>query len=198
MGLMPNMDNPIQKRAGCEHNRTGLPLPAIFAYNATDPSIVLAQQVCHSAFHNIQPRCLGKQVLYGLTVQHTVRLRTWPLYGWPLGAIKQFEMNTGTVCRMTHKPIQCINFPHQMALAYAPNRRVAGHGTNRVSVMRQQERSGPTSGGCGGCLAPGVTTANHNHIVRPYHNHACTMPLFANTELPKNGIQQFLNPYMSC
>ncbi|MNL71071.1 hypothetical protein D3C87_1961660 [compost metagenome] len=52
-----------------------------------------------------------------------------------------------------------------MALAQAPNRRIAGHNTNLVFLMRDQQRSCAHTRGDSGGFRAGVPAANHDDII---------------------------------
>ena len=73
-------------------------------------------------------------------------------------------MNASRIRRAAHQPIQRIDLAHQVALADAADRRVAGHLADRLDAMGQQQRPRSDARGRRGCLAPGMSAADHHHI----------------------------------
>lgn len=61
--------------------------------------------------------------------------------GRPLSTVQEPKLNPGPIGRLTHNPIQRINFAHQMALAQSANRRIARHHANSIFSERYQRCS---------------------------------------------------------
>jgi hypothetical protein len=51
-----------------------------------------------------------------------------------------------------------------MALAQSADRRIAGHGTNRVEAMGYERRPAAHPRGRGRCLTAGVTASDHDNV----------------------------------
>ena len=73
-----------------------------------------------------------------------------------------------------HQPIQRINLAHKVALADPADRRIAGHLTDRLDAVRQQQGLCPDARGGRGRFAPGMTAA-HNHDIEAFNRHCHTL-----------------------
>jgi hypothetical protein len=87
-----------------------------------------------------------KLCLHRLAVKPAVDLRPRALDGGALASVQQTKLDAGTVSHAAHHAVQGINFPDQVALSKPANRRVAGHGTNRLSPQGHKCGPGAHSG----------------------------------------------------
>ncbi|GBR24026.1 hypothetical protein AA0488_0285 [Kozakia baliensis NRIC 0488] len=72
------------------------------------------------------------------TIERAVGLRTGTMNGRPLGAVQQFEVDSGTVGSHTHQAIERIDFPNEMPFPNSTDRWVAGHRANGRQILRQE------------------------------------------------------------
>jgi hypothetical protein len=85
-------------------------------------------------------------------------------------------MNSGSVDRTSHDAVKRIDLPNQVPFAQPPDRRIAGHHTDRVEPMRNQRdpRSEPRGSRCS--LGSGMTAADNDNIeglARHARSHPC-------------------------
>ncbi len=172
---MPDMDRPAQERARGKHHGTAGKGAAIFAGNTVHPALLTDQQVACRTFDDVQSFGLRQQVLYGLTIERTVRLRARAMHRWPLGAVQQLEMNPSPISRNPHQAVKRIDFTHKVPLANSANGRIAGHDADGIQAMCQQHRprAHARGGRCG--FAPRMTATHDNHII--YATHSGTSPI---------------------
>mgnify|MGYP000140419512 CR=1 FL=1 len=71
----------------------------------------------------------------------------------------------GLVGGLGHLPAQGVQFPDQVALAGAPDGRVAGHVAHRVQVDGEAQGGQPQPGAGQGGLNSRVAGAHHDHLV---------------------------------
>ena len=159
------MNDAVQKGPGRQHNRPRSYLRPIRQNRACDHAFGLLQQINHFPLNNIQPRLPAQQRLYRQPVQLAVRLGAWPLNGRTLAPVQQPELNPRRIGRQPHKPIQRINFAHQMALAQTTDCRVARHRPNRCPRHRHKRRFRPHARRGRSRLSPRMAAANHDHII---------------------------------
>jgi hypothetical protein len=67
-------------------------------------------------------------------VQPLVRLRTRAMHRGALAAVQHAELNTCGVNRPAHGAAESVNFADDLALADAPDGRIAAHLANRIAV----------------------------------------------------------------
>jgi hypothetical protein len=99
-----------------------------------------------------------------------------------------------------HNAVKRINFADQMPLPHPTNGWVAGHFANGFNFMGQQKRARATAGCRRRSLTAGMAPAHYHNIkgqistrhVRPIS------ALLADTEVPEDDIENFLNTHASC
>jgi hypothetical protein len=78
-------------------------------------------------------------------------------------------LNPGLIRRLGHLSAQCIDLFDKMAFAQPADSRVAGHITDLINVLGDEEGRVPHPGAGQGGLNPGMTSSYHNDIVIPPH-----------------------------
>ena len=128
------MDHSAQEGAGGEHDCAAGDRAAVRELDARygagvgcDPSRL--------PFDDGQVRGLGDQRLHGAPIELTVRLGARPLNGGALAAVEDAELNAGSIGGARHHAVERVDLAHQMALAQAADRRVAGHFADRREAV---------------------------------------------------------------
>ncbi len=80
-------------------------------------------------------------------------------------AVEHAKLNARGIDAVSHFATQCIDFTHQMPLGNTADGRIARHQRNAVALRRHQGRGASHTRRRQGCLAPGVTGANDQHII---------------------------------
>ena len=106
-----------------------------------------------------------------LLVKNAVGLRASSPHSVTFAGIQDAEMDAALVGRHSHRAAQRINLFNQMALAYPAYGRVAGHLSERLDIMgNQQSLATRTRAGQRG-LSSSMAATHHNHIeyIRKVH-----------------------------
>jgi hypothetical protein len=132
----------------------------------TTPSIAVVRQkkIRDLALDHLELACASHRLMDRLLIQLAVRLRPRPAHRRALSAVQQAELDAGFVRRQAHDTTKRVDLPHEVALAEATDRRVAGHHADSRSTTASQGPSrASTRSGAGG-LHPGMATADHDHV----------------------------------
>jgi hypothetical protein len=121
-------------------------------------------QVFGGVLDDDQSRRLHQQALDRRLVQSAIGLRPGPAHRRSFAAVQDFEMDPGHVGGPSHQPVQRIDLSHQMPLADAADRGIAGHLADAGPALRDQQRPGANPRGRGGRLAPGMPAPDHHHV----------------------------------
>ena len=89
---------------------------------------------------------MTQPMLHLLPVEFLVALGARGLDGRAATPIEQAEMDSVGISHLADEAPEGIDFPHQVALADAPDRRVARHLGNHFRVYGDQGGTGPHSG----------------------------------------------------
>jgi hypothetical protein len=93
--------------------------------------------------------------------------------------IQHSELNTGGINRLSHQSTQSIDFPHDMPLGNAPDRRITAHLPNGIKIGCQQSRLGTYSSGSHRRFGAGVSCSNDKNvklILNPTHKPTVSLP----------------------
>ena len=161
--LLAAQDHPLQEGAGGQHHPASAVHPARRIDHPGDPAL-LDHQVLHRRGAPLQPGLVGERRLHGLPVEPPVDLGARPAHRRPLGAVEQAELDAHGVRQPAHQAIQRVDLAHEVTLAQAADRRVAGHLAQGGEVVGEQEGGGAQARGGGGCLTAGVASADHDHV----------------------------------
>ncbi|GBQ92297.1 hypothetical protein AA23498_1414 [Acetobacter nitrogenifigens DSM 23921 = NBRC 105050] len=99
-------------------------------------------------------------------------------------------MDTRLIGRTRHQAVERVDFAYQMALADTADGRIAGHNAYRLPAVGEQERGCAATRRRRRRLTPGMSPTD-DYDVEPLVHHV--VPLLANAELTKNGIQNILD-----
>lgn len=171
------MDDSIEKGAGRQNNRAGPDLTAISKDDTCKPDqavggIPIDDQIVDPAFDQIQSSRLPNRLLYSVAKELAVNLGAGTLDRWSLRAIKDPELDAGSIRGSTHQPVEGIDFTHQMTLPEATDGGVAGHLTHRRDTVRDERRSRAHAGCDSRGLASSMAPADDNHIVSAARAHS--------------------------
>ena len=86
------------------------------------------------------------------------------MHGRPLAAVEDAELDAGRVGGAAHHAIERVDLAHQMALAEAADRRIAGHFADRREAMGDERRRGAAARGRGRGFAAGVAAADDDDV----------------------------------
>ena len=109
------------------------------------------------------------RLLHGGRVKLPVGLRARAAHGRSFAAVEQPKLNAGGVSDAAHKAIERIDLAHQMTLAEAADRRIAGHGADASEALRDERGAGAHARRGRSGFAAGVPAANHNDIEHCAH-----------------------------
>ena len=100
----------------------------------------------------------------GRLVQNPIGLRPRGAHRWSLAAVENAKLNAAFVGGFGHRATQGVDLLDQVALANAPDARVAAHLPQRFDVVAEQERGAAHARAGQGGLGARVATANNDHI----------------------------------
>ena len=81
-----------------------------------------------------------------------------------LACIQGTKLDAGPVDGPSHSAPECIDFPGQVSLADAADRRVAAHLTQRSDFLRNEQGPRTRARGSKGCFRTCMATANDDDI----------------------------------
>src|SRR4029453_3553588 len=131
------MNKTAQKRAGRKHNRAGRNLPALRRFDACDPA-VLKNQVLGFGLDDLEVWNGADRSLHSSRVKLAVGLRAWASHSGSLAAVQDPELDSCEVRAAPHGALKPIDFPDQMTLTEAANRRIARHRSDSCELMGNQ------------------------------------------------------------
>ena len=124
--LFAEMDDPAQERAGGEDDRPAGDHAPVGEVDSGDGAGSRGDPR-RFAFDHGQVRRFGDESLHGAPVELAVGLGARALDGGALAAVEDAELNAGSVGGARHHAVERVDLAHQMALAQAPDRRIARH-----------------------------------------------------------------------
>ena len=162
-GFGADMDDPAQKSPGRQDERAASDRFAIGGLDPFDAAVfqenIGGLGVDHAEICDV-PDCR----LHRVPVELAVGLRPWAAHGGAFRAVKNAKLDSGFVRGASHKPVEGVDFAHEMALAEAADGGIAGHCANRG------KGKGDESGACAHArrrrrrLAAGMAPAHHDHV----------------------------------
>ena len=161
--VQAHVDLAVEERPRRQHDCTCAKLHAHLRHRA-DHAVALHQQVFDGLLEQHQVRLVFQAMADRRLVQHAVRLGTGGADGRPLAGVEDAELDPALVRGNGHDPAQRIHFLDQMALANAPDGRVAAHLPQRLDVVRQQQGLTTHARRRQSGLGAGVSAAHHDHI----------------------------------
>ena len=158
------MDQTLEKCSGRQDRRLSFEdFPDLSLNTAHVP--VLDDDTLDAALTHRQV-CGGlKDALAARTIRRLIGLRAPGANRGTLARVKKPELDSSLINRQAHLAAQRIHLAHQVALADAADRGIAGHLSDVVEIERQYQGLGahPRRGERG--LDPGVPGADHDDVV---------------------------------
>ena len=133
------MDLAVEERARCQHNRAGAESNPHLR-NSTDDAVALDHQVIHRLLKQPQIWLILEPMPDRLLIEQTVGLCARRTNSRPFRRIENAELDPALVRCGRHGAAERVDFLNQMTLADPADGRVAAHLTERLDVVRQQER----------------------------------------------------------
>ncbi len=161
--LEADVDAPAQEGAGREHHGTGAEAQADGGDGAGD-AVALEDQVVDRLLEEPEVGLVLQAAADGRTVEDAVGLRARGPHRRALARVEGAELDAGLVGGERHGPAQRVDLAHQVALADAADRRVAGHLPQRLDGVREQQRARAGAGRGQGGLGAGVAAADDDHV----------------------------------
>ena len=156
--------------------RTTAPQPIVRPSASSIPGdrARLGQDARRFAFDDGEIRRLRDQVLHRAPIELPVGLGARSLDGRTLAAVEDAKLDAGLVGGARHHAIQRVDLAHQMSLAKAADRRVAGHFADRRETMGHQrgqgaERAAAVAASHPAWPPPMTMTSNLIQSVRLFH-----------------------------
>ena len=159
----PDMNHAAQKRSGRQDEGAAADSSPVGGRDPVDPAIV-EQNIGGLGFDDAKIPGLADRRLHRLAVELTVGLRPRTSHGRPLGAVQDAELNAGRVGDPSHEPVEGVDLAHEMALAEAADRGIAGHCADRREGMGDEGGLRAHAGGSRRRLAAGMTAADHDYV----------------------------------
>jgi hypothetical protein len=153
-----------EEGAGGQHHGARHELEAHLRHHPGDARAV-DHQIVHRLLENAEVRQFAEQRAHCLLVQHPVGLGAGGAHRRPFARIQHAKLNAGAVGGASHDAAERVHLFHQMALADAADRRIAGHGAEGFDVVREQQSRGAHARAGRGRLGAGMTAANYDYVI---------------------------------
>jgi hypothetical protein len=158
---------------------------------STTPRTARHPQARDFTFDHIKSRCGQQLGSHRLTIKAPVDLCPRTLYGWPLSAVQQAELDPCPVGHPAHHPVQRVDLAHKMALAQAANCRIAGHRAQCLDPQGHQRGRHTHPGRCRCRFSARMAAADHDDIVVFHVEH----PSLADAEAGENLAEEVVDIY---
>ena len=139
--LVAEMDHPAKERAGGEDDGAAGDCAAVDELDSGDRAR-LGQDARRFAFDDGKIRGLGNQILHSAPIELPVRLGAGALDSRTLAAVEDAKLDAGLVGGARHHAIERVDLAHQVSLAKAADRRVAGHLADGRDTMGHERGRG--------------------------------------------------------
>ena len=161
--------------------------------NDTNDTLVLHHQVDNFALYDAKVLLRFYFSKHLSLIDLAIRLRPRPLHGWPFATIQQSKLDTSLVRNARHNTVHCVNLTNQMPFAKPPNRRVAGHHTNSITLHRNKRRGCTHARSRMRSLCARMTTTNNEDFKMFHVKHSILKSLLPKTEAGEYFIQKILD-----
>ena len=161
--LVALVNDPVQEGAGGQDHSPGTQFDA-FSRHYADNTVAVQDQPLRRPGHQGQVGRLRQFGLHGLPVKPPVDLAARAPHGRPLGTVQEAELNPGLVAQSGHQTVHGIDLADQMALAQPADGRVAGHFSDGLEFLGQQNGASARARGRRRRLAARMTPADNNDI----------------------------------
>jgi hypothetical protein len=115
-------------------------------------------------FDNVKVSLIGNKILDCLAIELAIRLSSRTTDSRTLTPVQQPELNAGCIGSPAHYAIQRIDLADELAFAYAPDGRIAGHRADRVGAHGDQGSSRAGAGRRGRGFTTGVPASDNDDI----------------------------------
>lgn len=159
------MDDSAQKGASGQHDGLGAQPTPIQQHDTTDAAVRANGQIVHLALYYVERWLRNDRGLHRLLVELAVGLRSRPAHGGTFSAVQYPKLNAGSVGDATHKAIERIDLPHQMAFPKTADGGVAAHFANGRKLMRDQCGRHAKTSRCRRGFTTGVATTYNDDTV---------------------------------
>ncbi len=166
--LLADMDEAAQERSSRQHHCGRPQLPAIAQPQTRDPA-VRHRQIIGLGLDHAEICGFPDGLLHGRRIKGAIGLGARPAHRRALAPIEHPELNAAAIRHSAHEAIERIDLAHQMTLAKAPDRRIAGHRPDGGKAVRDQRRRRPHAGRRRRRLTAGVATTHHDHVELGIH-----------------------------
>ena len=132
----PDMDQPLEKRAGRENDSPRGNLRAVTRHE-TGHGGALREQSVHRALRHVEPRLVVQSVLHRMTIELFIALDAERPHRRTLARVEHPELDAGAIRVASHFAAQRVDFLDEMAFRDPAHSRVAGHLRDFVHLHRQ-------------------------------------------------------------
>ncbi len=116
----PNMNQSVQERTGGQHTA-----PEAYSRPSVSRTPFISEESTnesrHTGFYDLKIGNLGQELLHRKSIELPVRLCSGSPDSRSLFAIVHAELDTATISRSTHQPIERVDFANQVSLAEPAN-----------------------------------------------------------------------------
>ncbi len=137
--------------------------PSAVRTPATRPSFKIRSSAAPSRISRLA--IWEQRVLHGGAIKRPVGLGAGPAHGRAFAAVEQAELNPGPVRDPAHQAVQGIDLPHQMAFADTADGGIAGHFTQGLALVGEEQSAGTRARRSRRRFAAGMAAANHDDIM---------------------------------
>ncbi len=131
----------------------------------TSDAFAFNNEVINRLLESAEIRKFAKQTAYRLLVQHPIGLGARGTHRRTFACVQNAELDAGTVGGARHEATERIDLLDQVALADATDRRIAGHGADRLDIVREQQGLGAQTRAGRGRLGAGMAAANYDYVI---------------------------------
>jgi hypothetical protein len=176
MLLWSNVDQPVQKRPGRNHERRAGEFAAVSQAHASNAGFADKDRF-RRADDPRDARLRIQRRTHRLAIRLLVGLRARRPDGRPAAAVQDLELDAGRVNRQAHQAAECVDLSDEMALGRPADRRIAGHvrdgfpGERAESHAQPQPRRRPCR------FAPGVSRPDHDDVEGGARHSAGHLPM---------------------
>ena len=135
----PDVNQTVQKSAGGDDDRP-CPEPNAELRDRTDHAIAFHQQIVDRLLKEPEIRLVFEAGSNGLPVEHPVSLGPGGADGRSLTRVEDAELDACFIGGGSHCTAKCIDLFDQVPLSDPADRRIAGHLTEGLDVVRQKQR----------------------------------------------------------
>ncbi len=163
-----HVDPATEEGAGGHDDRLGLEPTAIRRGHSADTSAD-DLQLRDGALNHVQSSLALEQAAHRPAVESPVALGPRRPHRRALRAVQHPELDPGEIGGPAHDPAKRVDFARNGALGDPADGGIARHLPDGLEVLGEEQSAGSGARGDGSRLAPGVSTADHDHIVARIH-----------------------------